>query len=107
MFTLLFIMVVVGAVGAVGLQAFPSMMEYQAVLKAVNRVKTESTVAAVRASFDKAAEIDSISSINGRDLTVTKNGDQVVVSFAYDKEFHLFGPAWLTLKYRGTSNPGR
>ena len=107
LFTLVFILAVLGVFGAVGLRAFPSVVEYQAALKAINRAKDEGTVVAVRAAFDRAAQIDNITSINGKDLEVTKDGDKVVVSFAYDKEFHLFGPAWLTLKYVGTSHPGR
>jgi len=105
--TLIFFLAVIGVVGAVGMRAFPSVLEYQASLKAINRAKDESTVAGVRAAFDRAAEIDNISAIKGKDLEVTKEGDKVVVSFAYEKEFHLFGPAWLTLKYEGTSHPGR
>ena len=105
--TLIFLLAVLGGVGAVALQAFPSVMEYQGVLKAVNKAKGEGTVPAVRASFDRAADIDNITSIGGKDLQVTKDGDQTVVSFAYEKEFHMFGPAWLTLKYEGRSRPGR
>jgi hypothetical protein len=98
---------VLGSVGAVAMQAFPSFLEYQAALKAINKAKDEATVASVRAAFDRYAQVDDIASIRGRDLEVTKNGDQVVVSFNYQKEFHLFGPAWLLLKYAGTSHPGR
>ncbi len=50
--------------------------------------------------------MDYISSIAGRDLEVTKMDDQVVVSFAYDKEIPLFGPAYLVIKYRGSSRGG-
>ena len=107
LFTLIFILAVLGMVGAVAMRAFPSVLEYQAALKAINRAKDESTVAQVRSAFDKAADIDNITSIKGKDLEVTKEGDKVVVSFAYEKEYHLFGPAWLTLKYEGTSHPGR
>jgi hypothetical protein len=107
MFTLLFILVVLGAVGAMVLQAFPSIVEYQASLKAINRAKDEATVAGVRAAFDRSAAIDNITSISGKDIEVTKEGDQTVVSFAYNKEFHMFGPAWLTLKYEGQSHQGR
>ena len=105
--TLIFILAVLAGVGAIGLKAFPSVLEYQAVLKAVNRVKDEVTPAGVRAAFDRAAQIDNITSITGKDLTIAKEGDQTVVSFAYDKEFHMFGPAWLTLKYEGQSRRGR
>ena len=105
--TVIFFLAVLGVIGAIGLQVFPSLLEYQAALKAINKAKDEPTVAAVRTSFDKAADINRISSIQGKDLTITKNGDQIQVSFAYEKEFHLAGPAWLTMKYEGQSRPGR
>ena len=106
-FTVIFIMAVCAAVGLIAVQAFPSVLEYQAALKAINKAKDGATVAEVRSIFDKAADIDGISAIKGRDLEVAKEGDAVVISFAYDKEFHMFGPAWLVLKYRGSSRPSR
>ena len=57
----------------------------------------------VRAIFDRAQAIDDFQSVSGKDLDVKKDGDKVVVSFAYDREIHLFGPAYLLLKYRGQS----
>ncbi|MDB5859362.1 MAG: hypothetical protein JWQ76_3051 [Ramlibacter sp.] len=106
-FTVIFIMAVLAGVGLIAVQAFPSVIEYQAALKAINKAKEGATVMEVRQIFDRAADIDTISSLKGKDLEIAKDGDQVVVSFAYDKEFHMFGPAWLVLKYRGTSRPGR
>jgi hypothetical protein len=49
----------------------------------------------MRASFDRTASVDYITSISGKDLEVTKEGDKVVVSFAYDKEIPLFEPVYL------------
>jgi hypothetical protein len=106
-FTVIFILAVLGLAGAMLMQAFPSIVEYQAALKAINKAKDEGTVAGIRQSFDKAADINSISSISGKDLEITKEGDQTVVSFAYNKEFHMFGPAYLLLKYEGRTHPGR
>jgi sensor histidine kinase regulating citrate/malate metabolism len=106
-FTLVFILAVLGGVGAVVLQTLPSFLEYQATIKAVNKAREGATVAEVRNIFDKAAQVDDITSITGKDLEVTKNGDQVVVAFSYQKEFHLVGPAWLLMKYSGQSRPGR
>ena len=105
--TLIFILAVLGGVGAVVLQTLPSFLEYQSALKAVNKAREGTTVAEVRSIFDRAAQVDNINSITGKDLEVTKNGDQVVVAFSYQKEFHLFGPAWLLMKYTGQSRPGR
>lgn len=89
--------------GVVVAQAIPTFIEYQAVLKAVNKAKDGNTVAEVRSIFDRAASIDNISSISAKDIEVTKENDKVVVRFAYQREIHLAGPAYLTLKYVGQS----
>jgi Domain of unknown function (DUF4845) len=92
-------------IAALGMKSFPAFMEYQAVKKAVVKVKDSgSTPNEVMANFDKAAQIDDISSIAGRDLTVVKaNGGGFDVSFAYDKKVPLIGPASLLFEFQGSS----
>jgi hypothetical protein len=101
---LLFVAIVVACVGVVVAQVIPTLIEYQAITKAVNKAKEGTTVPEVRAIFDRAQAIDDFKSVSGRDLDVKKDGDKVIVSFAYDREIHLFGPAYLVLKYRGQSS---
>ena len=84
-------------------QVVPTYLEYMAVQKAVQKASTGTTVAEVRATFDKAAQIDDISTISGKDLDIGKQGDRVVVSFDYSREIHLVGPAYLVMKYTGSS----
>jgi hypothetical protein len=98
---LLFVAVVVACVGVVVAQVIPTLIEYQAITKAANKAKEGTTVPEVRAIFDKAQAIDDFQSVSGKDLEVRKVGEKVVVSFAYDREIHLFGPAYLLMKYRG------
>jgi len=101
---LLVLGVVLAFVAIVGARVVPTATEYAAIQKAVRKAAADGdTVPAVRASFDRAASVDDISAISGKDLDVTKQGDKVVVSFAYDKEIPLLGPAYLLLKYRGSS----
>jgi Tfp pilus assembly protein PilE len=100
---MLFVGVVVAAVGVLTAQVLPSVIEYQTILKVVNKAKEGNTVPEVLAIFDRATSIDNISSITAKDLEVTKVDEKVVVSFAYEREFHLVGPAFLTLKYSGKS----
>ncbi|WP_296490053.1 DUF4845 domain-containing protein [Rhodoferax sp.] len=102
--SLLFVGGLVAVVGVMTAQVVPSVMEYQTILKAVNKAKEGNTVPEVRMIFDRATSIDSITSITAKDLDVTKEDDKVVVRFAYEREFHLVGPAFLTLKYSGQSN---
>lgn len=87
----------------VGAKVVPTVIEYQAIRKAANQAASGTTVAEVRAIFDRAAAVDDISSVKGTDLDISKNGDKVVVAFAYSKEIELFGPAYLLIKYDGRS----
>jgi hypothetical protein len=82
---------------------FPTVVEYQAILKAVQKASAGNTVAEVRQIYEKAADIDDIKSVGPKDIEVSKDGDKVVIKFAYTKEIHLFGPAFLLLKYAGQS----
>ena len=98
---LLFVAVVLGCAGVVLAQVIPTVIEYQAIGKAANKAAEGNTVPEVRALFDRAQAVDDFKSVSGRDLDVQKIGDRVVVSFAYDREIHLAGPAYLVLKYKG------
>ena len=100
---LIIVGVLLALAGLVAAQVFPTYLEFVAVQKAVKKASAGNTVAEVRDIFDKASAIDDIRTITGRDLTVGKEGDQVVVSFEYEREIHLAGPAWLVMKYAGTS----
>ena len=100
---LLFVVGVLACLVILGAEAFPTVLEYQAVLKAAQKASNGNTVPEVRQIFDKAAQIDDIKSITAKDLDITKDGDKVVVKFAYDREIHMFGPAYLLLKYAGQS----
>ena len=104
---LLFLGVVLAFLAIVGAKVVPTASEYMSIKKAVKKAAAEGdTVPAVRASFDRAAAVDYISTISGKDLEITKQGDKVVASCAYDKEIALFGPAFLLIKYRGSSAGG-
>jgi hypothetical protein len=89
--------------GVIAAQVFPTVLEYMAVQKAVQRASAGQSVVEVRAIFQKQTEVDTITSISAKDIEVTKEGDKVVASFSYQREIHLVGPAFLTLKYTGRS----
>ncbi len=98
---LLFVAVVLACAGVVVAQVIPTLIEWQAIDKAANKAKEGATVPEIRAIFDRAQAIDDFKSVSGRDLEIKKVGDKVVVSYAYEREIPLFGPAYLTLKYKG------
>lgn len=91
-----------------GLKVFPTVTEFLAIQKAVATARVASDPAAIRAAFDRAAAIDDITSISGRDLQITRQpGGGFSVTFAYDKKIPIAGPASLLIEYRGDgSGPG-
>lgn len=100
---LIFVGAVLAMAGVVAAQIFPTALEFMAIQKAVQKASGGTTVAEVRSIFDKASAIDDISSITSKDIEVAKEGDKVVVSFSYQREIHLAGPAYLVMKYDGRS----
>jgi len=100
---LLFVGGFLAVTGVIAAQIFPTFIEYQSISKAAQKASTGTTVAEVRTMFSRASEIDDFKSVTAKDLEVTKQGDKIVVSFAYQREIHLAGPAFLTLKYAGQS----
>ncbi len=100
---LIFVAAVLAMTGVVAAQVFPTVLEFMAVQKAVQKAAAGQSVQEVRDIFDKASSIDDIKSISGKELEVSKEGDKVVVAFNYQREIHLVGPGFLLLKYQGRS----
>lgn len=100
---LLFVGGLLAVTGLIAAQVLPTAIEYQAIVKAVNKAAQGDSIAEVRNIFDKATAVDDITSITAKDIAVVKDGDKFTVSFSYQREIHLTGPAFLTLKYSGQS----
>ena len=105
MIGMLFVSIVLVFVALLGMKVLPTMLEYQTILKAVKKAGAEANTAAdAQSIFGKAIEIEqNISSITPKDLIVEQISGGYRVSFAYDKEIPLFGPAYLVIKYEGSS----
>ncbi|MFT3814103.1 MAG: DUF4845 domain-containing protein [Acidovorax sp.] len=104
-FGLIFLGLIIVGAFAVGGQSLPILIENQAIKKAALKAAREgNTVAEVRAVFDRAASIDDIASVKAADLEVTKVNDKVVVGYKYERDVHLFGPAYLVYRFEGKTN---
>ena len=106
LFGLMFWAIVVGMVALIVMKVLPTMNEYFTIQKAVNKIASEGgrTVPEIRNAFERTKDIEySITSITAKDLTITKENDKIVVSFAYDKEIELIKPVYLLIKYEGRS----
>ena len=106
MFGLLFWSFFLGFGGYLLVRTLPTVNEYFTIQRTVEKVAAMNlaTVAEVRGAFDRQKEIEyAIVSITGRDLTITKENDKVVVAYAYNKEVPVIGAVYILLKYEGRS----
>ncbi len=97
--------IIIVLVATVGMRVFPTVAEYLAISKTVRRVAAGggTTVLDIQRQFDKALAVEDITSISGKDLVVTKDGDRIVVEFEYKKIVPVFGPVSLLIEYKGDS----
>jgi len=56
-----------------------------------------------RRAFDNRAAIDSVGSLQAKDLEITRDGNAVVIAFAYRKEIPLFTGVGLYLDFAANS----
>lgn len=98
---------VICVLALIGMKVTPALMEYQTITSMVNKASREggSTVAEIRSAYDRYAQIEyGVEEIkSGRDLDITKENEQVVIRFAYDKEIELIDPVYLVIKFQGQS----
>ena len=90
-----------------GLKIAPAYIEYFKIKKAITGVAQTTgrgTVQEVRQAFDRRAVIDDIDVIAGRDLEITKEGNELVISFAYPKRISLFGNFNVVIDFAASSN---
>ncbi len=96
--------ILVVALIALGFRVVPAVVEYIAIERAVQKIKNEgSTVRELQAAFDRHATIDDITSISSKDLDITKEGDRIVISYAYAKKVPITDNVALVIDFSGTT----
>ena len=105
LFGLLFFGIVLVMVVVVGMRVLPTALEYMAIKRAIEKMATsgETDIPALQRAFDRAAAIDDITTLQGKDLKITRSGQSITISFEYEKRIPLAGPASLVLAYDGTA----
>jgi Tfp pilus assembly protein PilV len=99
----LFLLVVVALLG---MKLIPAYMEFATAknaIEAIARERNAATPAEVRRAFDSRAAIDDITAVRAADLGITKQGNDMVISFSYRKEVPLFANVGLYMDFSATS----
>ena len=99
--------IVIVLVAVLGLKVAPAYIEYLTAKKAIAAIaqaNSKATVGEVRYAFQLRSAIDNIDVIGPKDLEVTKEGNDIVISFAYPKRIPLFGNVSLVIDFAASSN---
>ncbi len=97
--------VILVLVALLGMKVAPPYLEFFNAKKLIAQIASEgkTSVNEIRQSFDLKSAIDDVTVIKGADLEITKEGNEVVISFAYRKEIPLFGNAGVYLEFAADS----
>ena len=102
---LIFIGLIVVGLLAIGFKTVPAVIEYIAIERAVQKIKNEgrtvsdiqdSPSAGTRRSTTSRRSVD-------KDLDITKEGDQIVISYAYQKKIPIIDNVSLVIDFAGTT----
>lgn len=106
--SLVFLAVLVIMVALLGIKVAPEIIEYYAIVKdtkatAIDPASRNANVADIRQSYDKRKSIDNITAVAGADLDISKEGNDIVIAFAYTRKIPLYGPVSLTIDFEGST----
>ena len=101
---LIVVLALVVVVAMFTMKVIPSFLEFRTAKHAIEAVaRSAQNPAEVRRAFDNRAAIDDINSVSAKDLEISREGNQMVIAFAYRKEVPLFGPVGLYIDYAADS----
>ncbi len=95
-------LIILAVLALFAMKLIPSFMEFRTAknaIQAVAREKQGASLVEIRRAFDNRATIDAIESVKGTDLDISKQGNDVTISFAYRKEVPLFTGVGLYIDY--------
>ena len=102
------VLIVLIVAGIFAMKIVPAYIEFGKVKKTVVAIvqsgDAKGGVAEIKGSFNRRAQIDDVDAITANDLDITKDGDKVVISFAYQKKVPLFANVSLLIEFSGNSS---
>jgi Tfp pilus assembly protein FimT len=99
---LIFVLALLVVAALFAMKVIPSYLEFRAAktaIDAIAREKQGATAGDIRRAFENRSAIDDINTVKPTDLEISKEGNAIVISFAYRKEVPLFSNVGLYIDY--------
>jgi hypothetical protein len=99
--------VIIAVVSMLGIKVAPEYIDYWKIQKSVKSIAASSnglTVSEIRVAYSKQAEVEHTKTIQAADLDISKDGSEIVISFAYEKRVPLFANISLLIDFQGSSS---
>ena len=99
-------LVVIGVVGIFAMRMVPAYIEYNAIKSAIAKVKDGGgSIREMQQAFNRHTSVNDVEAVRGQDLVFTRDGEEVEISFAYEKRLPLMGNVSLLIDFAGTTDP--
>ena len=98
--------VVLACLALAGFRIGPAYSEFFTAKKMIAQIAVENrngTVASIRKAWSTKTMIDDIKAVTSEDLEITKDGGDIVISFAYKKQVPLFSNVGLYIDFAANS----
>ena len=105
--SLLFWGIIIALLAVLGMKVGPEYLEYYKIMKSVKSISAGAsgqTVPAIRAAYDKYADVNYITTLKGADLDISKDSNGVIIAFAYERRIPLFYNVSLVIDFEGSSS---
>lgn len=89
------------------IKVVPPVIDYFTIQKDIKAVAANSaglTVPEIRKAYERYAEVDHIKTLAAADLDISKEGNEVVIAYAYEKRIQLFANVALLIEFHGSSS---
>lgn len=93
----------------IGLKMIPAYVEYATIQNHLRELASapdtqSGTPREIMQAFNRRAQIDDITAVDGRDLDIVREGGNVVLSASYEKRVHLVGNVDACITFEASSD---
>ena len=98
--------IIIAISSMLGMKVAPDVIDFYKIRKNVKATAMNAngkTVPEIRNIFDRYANVDGIRDFEGKDLDISKEGNAIVITFAYERRVPLFANVSLLIDFSGSS----